>query len=128
MIRIRAVVGVATLALLLVGCGGGGGGGGSSSAAPHPQGTLAGDAELLMGRRIYIDRCSACHGSAGQGSVGPSFTDGKLLDDFATVDDQVAFVTNGRGVMPAFGAMLDDDEIRAVVRYEREVLSKAGAR
>jgi len=104
--------------------------GGSTPAtrAPLPQGSLAGEPALLKGRRIYLDRCAACHGQEGEGVVGPSFDDGKLLRDFDTVAAQIEFVRTGRGVMPQFGGVLDEDELRAVVRYEREVLSHGAAR
>lgn len=123
-----ALLGGVTVALALLAAACGSGGRSTAAGAPRPPGTLAADAELLRGRRIFVDRCSGCHGIDGGGNVGPSFTDGKLLRDFASVDEQVAFVKTGRGVMPGFGSLLGDDEIRAVVRYEREVLSRPGRR
>ena len=61
---------------------------------------------------------------SGGGGLGPSFNDGKLLKDFSNIDAQVEFVKHGRGVMPPFAKSFSDAQIRAVVRYEREVLSK----
>jgi mono/diheme cytochrome c family protein len=48
--------------------------------------------------------------------------DGRVVDRYPDIEDQIAVVTNGRGVMPSFGGALSVAEIREVVRYEREVL------
>lgn len=125
--RLGSTAVLVALALLVAACSGAGTSK-TATDAPRPKGTLAGDPELLKGRRIYVDRCSACHGKAGEGVVGPSFDDGKLLRDFDSVAAQVEFVRTGRGVMPQFGGVLDEDELRAVVRYEREVLSRPADR
>ncbi len=118
MLAITAVIG-------LTACGGGGGGTGAS--APLPSGALAHDPTLLAGRKIYSAECATCHGTHGQGGVGPSFTKGRLVHDFPNAADQVVFVSNGKGVMPAFGAgILSREQIQTVVAYEREVLSRAG--
>jgi mono/diheme cytochrome c family protein len=114
--------GLLGVVVLAAACGGGSGSG-SGAAAPRPKGTLASDPQVLEGRRLFVDYCASCHGIDGRGGVGPSFRGGKLLRDFATADDQVAFVRTGRGVMPSFGNQLSDAQLRAVVRYEREVVS-----
>jgi cytochrome c oxidase subunit II len=109
-------------AVLLVACSGGGSSS-SSGQPPLPTGALARDVEVLRGRKVFAAYCASCHGISGGGGVGPEFSDGRLLRDFADADAQVAFVKKGEGVMPAFGGTLDDAQVRAVVRYEREVLS-----
>ena len=92
--------------------------------SPLPKGALAHDAELLKGRSVFEGYCAECHGFSGQGGVGPTFNDGKLLRDFTDVDAQVAFVEQGKGVMPAFATTLSAGQLHDVVRYEREVLSQ----
>ncbi len=110
--------------MVLAACGGGGGGGSSSGAQPPaPTGALAHDAQVLAGRKVFAGTCATCHGISGGGGVGPSFADGKLLKDFPDPDAQVAFVKQGKDAMPAFAGVLTNAQIRAVVRYEREVLS-----
>jgi mono/diheme cytochrome c family protein len=117
-------VAVTGVLLVLGACGGGDGGTGrASAAAPRPRGTLAADAEVQLGRRLFTDYCSTCHGIDGRGGVGPSFRGGTLLRDFATDEDQVDFVRAGKAIMPGFGSQLSEAELRAVVRYEREVVS-----
>jgi mono/diheme cytochrome c family protein len=81
------------------------------------------DAELAAGRDIWTRRCASCHGAAGGGGRGPQLSGGRVLDRLADVDDHIDVVANGRGGMPAFGGVLDDAEVEAVVRYNREVLA-----
>lgn len=104
--------------LLLAACGGGGGAGGSS---PYPKGRQADDRQLVVGRRVYVASCARCHGASGQGNVGPRLA-GRVTDRFPDIQDQISFVEGGKGIMPGFGDRLTAKEIRAVVRYEREVL------
>jgi mono/diheme cytochrome c family protein len=118
----RAVGVVVVTILVLSACSSGSASSGSES-APAPTGAAAQDARVVQGRSVYTANCSRCHGTDGGGGVGPSFHGGVLLRKFATVDDQIAFVSRGKGVMPAFGQQLSRAEIDAVVRYEREVLS-----
>jgi mono/diheme cytochrome c family protein len=96
----------------------------SAVSAPLPHGAAAKDPRVVRGRSVYAANCARCHGTDGGGGVGPSFHGGVLLRRFSTVEDQVEFVRNGRGVMPAFGGSLSAAQIDAVVRYEREVLSR----
>ncbi len=69
---------------------------------------------------MYEQRCASCHGSGGEGSSGPSLAG---VADRLTVDDHVAVVRDGRGQMPGWDGTLTDEEIDAVVAYERDVLS-----
>ena len=93
----------------------------------------------VLGARIYRSSgCSGCHGPTGGGGVGPPMKGVK-----ATFPDEVAHVdwiksgskpfagqpygASGRvatGGMPGFGDSLSEDEIRAVVLYERNVLDR----
>jgi len=78
---------------------------------------------LAQGQEIFGDRCAACHGAAGQGLSGPKLAEGRVVERFPDPADQIAVVTDGiQGRMPAFGEVLDDDEIDAVVAYTREGL------
>jgi mono/diheme cytochrome c family protein len=115
---------VLAVALGVAACGGGGGGASSSASqsAPLPTGAEATNPTLLAGRKIFSANCASCHGVRGQGSIGPAFTGGKLVRDFPNPQDQVAFVSQGRGVMPAFSGILTHAQIESVVAYERSVL------
>ena len=77
------------------------------------------------GKVLFGDNCSACHGSAGQGTVGfPVLAD----DDWiwgGNIEKIVETITNGRGPkavvpfpgMPAHGAILSKAEITALAKY-----------
>jgi len=88
--------------------------------------------------------CSTCHGSSGEGGVGPALAGGQAKLTFPNQEDHVNWVKNGSaplsgqkygdpnrpggqhgpstGGMPAFGGQLSDAEIQLVVKYEREEL------
>jgi mono/diheme cytochrome c family protein len=112
-------VAVAAAVVGLVACGGGG----ASDESPLPSGVHAHDATLLAGRKVFAAECATCHGSSGQGGVGPTFNDGRLVRDFPNASDQVSFVARGKGLMPSFTGILTAQELGEVVAYERQVLS-----
>jgi mono/diheme cytochrome c family protein len=85
--------------------------------------------------------CARCHtkgwsydepAQAGSGAYGPSLVGGVTPNHFPNADDQIAFVTQPPGVgkrygiqnqqfkpMPGFGQVLTEDQVRAIVEYER---------
>lgn len=78
--------------------------------------------EAVDGERIYQARCATCHGGTGEGGSGPSLVD---VADRLSADEQIAVVTDGKGdKMPPWDDTLTEEEIQAVVDYQREVLSK----
>ncbi len=52
---------------------------------------LKDEASLTLGKQLFLDNCSACHGKSGQGIVGPNLTDdywlhgGSMNDIFKTI-------------------------------------------
>lgn len=94
--------------------GEGGGGGGSGS---------PGDDGPRSGEEVFRAACAACHGGSGEGASGPSLV---AVADRLTRDQHLAVVRDGRGEMPGWEGSLSDEEIEAVVDYERDVLSKGG--
>jgi mono/diheme cytochrome c family protein len=109
----------------------------------------AADDPLAVGREIYTSQCAVCHGTSGGGGVGFALTGGDVLATFPEWRDHAVWVREGAasanpdgtygnpdreggprtieelsGVMPAFPD-LTDEELLAVVRYEREGLSGA---
>lgn len=99
---------------------------------------------LVLGEQVYkASGCSSCHGSAGEGGVGPALAGGESVLTFPEEADHEAWVKTGSGPArgqpygdpdraggqrgPAKGIMpgnpnLSDEEIKAVVAYEREKL------
>ena len=77
-------------------------------------------AMLEQGSAIYDQYCIACHGADGKGNNGLGGDYRKVLkvrDD----QDLIASIKNGKvgavGSMPPWGAVLDDDQIQAVLHY-----------
>lgn len=110
------------LALALAGCsdsddsgddGGDAEGRADAIAALVESGEYPGDGEDL-----YRQSCASCHGGDGQGGIGPQLA-GLMEEKYPDPADHVAVVVNGRAAMPAFGSTLGDDEIAAIVAYER---------
>jgi cytochrome c553 len=84
--------------------GGGGGGGGGAQ----------GNAQA--GEAIFNEQgCGGCHvleAAGSSGSVGPNLDEAR--PDYELIVDRV---TNGKGVMPAFGDRLSEQQIRDVSAY-----------
>ncbi len=102
---------------------------------------------LQEGGEIYAANCAGCHGGGGGGGAGRPLSDGAVVATFPNILDQIQFTSTGSAPfqgqpygdpereggahiggetganMPAFGESLTDEEIVAVVRYEREVLA-----
>jgi quinohemoprotein ethanol dehydrogenase len=91
--------------------------GGAPGTGQTTEGESGGDD---LGATVYRQRCAACHGGSGEGGSGPSMVD---VDDRLTRDEHVTVVREGKGKMPAWEDTLSDEEIEAVVDYERDVLS-----
>lgn len=86
------------------------------------------------GKVVYEKNCAVCHQANGAGMppafpamtgskicLGPIFgSDGKYLPD-----SHLDRLLNGKGVMPAWKAQLNDVDIAAVITYERQALGNA---
>jgi len=89
---------------------------------------------MAKGKEVYLKNCSVCHQAGGQGlpptfpaltgskiANGPIFgADGKYLKD-----SHLDRILNGKGVMPAWKAVLNDTDIAAVIVYERNGLGNS---
>jgi mono/diheme cytochrome c family protein len=71
------------------------------------------------GAEIYAASCAGCHGADGGGGTGPQLSDGSVVAAFPDAADEVTFVTDGDGSMPAFGSRLSPEQIQQVVDYTR---------
>lgn len=93
------------------------------------------------GEALFNANCARCHTQGwsygeptvpGGGAFGFNLTNGITLRQFPDLDSHIEFVTTGsdfeapygvRGVgtgrMPGFGTMLTEEQIRAIVEYER---------
>jgi len=78
--------------------------------------------QLERGRRLYLQKCAACHMSTGQGQAtlgAPALKGSAVVAGPVTA--HIEIVLNGRSnaTMPAFGTALDPPSIAAIVSYER---------
>ncbi len=111
--------------------------------------TVVLETELALGQQVY-QKCASCHGANGEGGVGRPLDGGEVLATFPNPAQHVDWIANGSpvkgtpygdpnrpggqrisqgdgfGPMPPFASQLSAEEINAVVRYEREVLSGEG--
>jgi len=72
------------------------------------------------GEALFANVCQGCHMSDARGATGagayPSLADNSNL---AASGYPLTVVVNGQRGMPAFGAMMSDDQVAAVVNYLR---------
>ena len=72
------------------------------------------------GEVIYRTVCQSCHMVAAQGAVGAGAYPALANDPkLAVAGYSVLVVVNGSKDMPPFGALLDDEQVAAVVNYVR---------
>lgn len=104
---------VVAAAGLVAGCGGGSGG---SSGAQQAAPVVAGP----PGKTVFAQSCARCHGYRGEPLRGgtPALTPAKI----AGQGDQVLalLVRSGKGDMPAFGA-LTDQQVADLIAYLRSI-------
>jgi cbb3-type cytochrome c oxidase subunit III len=93
----------------------------TESASQSPELVAKGDA-LFHGSA----NCYACHGSKGEGLVGPNLTDAEWIHSKGSYDEIVAQINHGvpkeeskSGIVmpPKGGADLSDDDVKAVAAY-----------
>jgi mono/diheme cytochrome c family protein len=72
------------------------------------------------GQAIFANVCQGCHMPQAQGAVGAGMYPALAKDDkLETAGYPVAVVTHGQKAMPAFGPLLNDQQIADVVNYVR---------
>ena len=68
-----------------------------------------------IGPTLYQANCQGCHGAAGEGGAGPALAgDTKITEDPAYVYN---IIHKGKGGMPAFEGVLQENEIYAVANF-----------
>ncbi|MBI2568483.1 MAG: cytochrome c [Candidatus Schekmanbacteria bacterium] len=93
---------------------------------------VAGKAEATeKGKTVFTTNCVPCHGELGKGDgAAGQYLDPKPKDLSAEATqsqkDGALFwkITNGRGVMPAFGAMIPEEDRWAAINYIRQLAKK----
>ena len=99
------------------------------SAANAPSAAPTVTPELIaQGDKVFHGpgNCYACHGTNGQGAVGPNLTDAEWIHSKGTFEEIVAQVTHGVAkeesksgipMPPKGGGSISDDDIKAVAAY-----------
>lgn len=86
-----------------------------NSAQVKPSKKKAPAASAAAGRILFVNKCSVCHGSSGQGDEGPNLH-GLKMDD-ATITSIIE--TGFKGEMPAFKSKLKAQEMKSLIAYIR---------
>jgi len=86
---------------------------------PPPPEPEAPTADLDNGRALYGQNCFFCHGADGRGGSGG----GPTLLNVESAEFIETQVTNGRNMMPGFGAAFSEQEIRDVAAYVMQDLA-----
>lgn len=81
----------------------------------HKEGDAA--AYLAAGKKLFSERCAACHGPDGKGGIGPDLT--KAEYKFGKTEAAITeSISNGRpGGMPGFGKELGHEQLEGVVKF-----------
>lgn len=93
---------------------------GTASEVAAGENSLTNQAPSLSGLNLYGQQCSMCHGASGQGGTGPRLANNAKLDD---TDWLRKVILNGRGMMPAYEAVLSEQEIDVLVQFLQENFS-----
>jgi mono/diheme cytochrome c family protein/rhodanese-related sulfurtransferase len=82
------------------------------------------EGDIALGEHVFAQECAVCHGDNGGGEIAPAIGNPAMLS--VTTDNFIRYaIENGRdgSDMPAFGEILEPEEINAVTAFLR---SKAG--
>lgn len=80
---------------------------------------------LAKGESVYANNCASCHMADGAGLAGtfPAITSSAVVT--GDMNAQVELMLNGKGMMPAFGQMLDPVDFAAVSTFIRNGLGNS---
>ena len=84
---------------------------------PAPAPAQEGGGEFDV-EKLFASTCGWCHSDAGRvAGRGPKLMDTPLTDEEITYR-----IKNGKpGAMPAFGSSFTDEQIKAIIRYTRNL-------
>lgn len=87
----------------------------SESAVAHEEIVAAmSEAQLANAKAVYTQLCETCHGADGAKGLGGA---ADLQISNLSLKDRLNVIENGRGLMPAFGSQLSDEEAEALAAY-----------
>lgn len=94
-------------------------GGAGEAGAEVPSVAPAQPPDATAGKEIFVQKCAVCHGQDGKGVVQgtPNFTSPDF-ERSAVPAQLFQTITNGKGAMPAWGSVLDEQQRWNVLFYE----------
>ncbi len=75
---------------------------------------LQSDSKGDNGEEIYMTYCKSCHGKKGSLGIGGA---AKLTKSELSLDERIEIISNGKGKMTGFGALLSKKEVKAVAKF-----------
>lgn len=110
----------------------------TAGAVPAAAQTSASSALIAQGDAVFHGpgNCYACHGSKGEGLVGPSLTDSEWIHSKGTLEEIEAQIVHGvtkeeskSGIPmpPKGGATISDEDIKACAAYVHSLSQKSGS-
>ena len=81
--------------------------------------TFTMDELMERGKAVYQKNCLACHGGAGEGGVGPAIAGSAIATGDLGGHLNVGVNGVAGSAMQAFGAIINDVEMAAVITYQR---------
>jgi cytochrome c oxidase subunit II len=80
---------------------------------------------VANGKAVYEKNCAVCHQVTGAGlpPAFPALTGSKVAT--GPIEGHLGIILNGKNVMPAWKALLNDVEIASVIAYERNALGNS---
>lgn len=76
-----------------------------------------------LGKKIFIEKCAACHGALGEGQIGPNLTDKFWIHGNGELAELLTLVSQGvpdKG-MPPWSALLDRAQLIAAAVHVRSL-------
>ncbi|MGQ0443435.1 MAG: cytochrome c oxidase subunit II [Methylophilaceae bacterium] len=83
------------------------------------------DELVTAGKVVYEKNCAVCHQVTGAGlpPAFPALTGGPITT--GPIEGHLDIILNGKNVMPAWKAIMNDADIAAVIAYERNALGNS---
>lgn len=75
------------------------------------------EAYIAVGKQLYANLCSACHGENGKGTVGPDLTASRYKYGKSRLDIAKSISEGRPGGMPAFNGQINPEQVEGLVEY-----------
>ncbi|MBU6421233.1 MAG: cytochrome c oxidase subunit II [Gammaproteobacteria bacterium] len=101
-----------------------------AAAAPKPAAaaqawTMA--SAMARGKQVFDNNCASCHMPDGKGNSAmgvPAIAGGPVPN--GPLHEHIELVLHGKGIMPAWGNILSDSDLAAVITFERNAFGNHG--